>query len=384
VIGLAPTMFGQQSSSLSSTYMIEINISLRKIEDDSYKIVIGENILESIAPDMKQADLAYNYAIITDSNVHKLYGESLKKHFSDLGLNNILLTFPAGEKNKNRQTKSKLEDEMLNNKFGRDSAVIAIGGGVVGDVAGYLAATYNRGVKYVQVPTSLVACVDSSIGGKTGVDTHRGKNLIGSFHQPYRVYIDTNTLKTLPRKEVREGLAEVIKYGVIKDGNLFRYLEKNIEKIFIHDKQALRYIVKTSCEIKGEVVENDEKESNLRKILNFGHTIGHGIEALSDFKITHGEAISVGMIAEGKIAIKLGLWNHDELTRLQNLIGSASLPTDIPQNTGIGKLIDVMKLDKKARGGEIEMTLPIKIGEMSSLNGNYGIKVDENLIYKTL
>jgi len=384
VIGLAPTMFGQQSSSLSSTYMIEINISLRKIEDDSYKIVIGENILESIAPDMKQADLAYNYAIITDSNVHKLYGESLKKHFSDLGLNNILLTFPAGEKNKNRQTKSKLEDEMLNNKFGRDSAVIAIGGGVVGDVAGYLAATYNRGVKYVQVPTSLVACVDSSIGGKTGVDTHRGKNLIGSFHQPYRVYIDTNTLKTLPRKEVREGLAEVIKYGVIKDGNLFRYLEKNIEKIFMHDKQALRYIVKTSCEIKGEVVENDEKESNLRKILNFGHTIGHGIEALSDFKITHGEAISVGMIAEGKIAIKLGLWNHDELTRLQNLIRSASLPTDIPQNTGIGKLIDVMKLDKKARGGEIEMTLPIKIGEMSSLNGNYGIKVDKNLIYKTL
>jgi len=377
-------MFGQQSSSLSSTYMIEINISLRKIEDDSYKIVIGENILESIAPDMKQADLAYNYAIITDSNVHKLYGESLKKHFSDLGLNNILLTFPAGEKNKNRQTKSKLEDEMLNNKFGRDSAVIAIGGGVVGDVAGYLAATYNRGVKYVQVPTSLVACVDSSIGGKTGVDTHHGKNLIGSFHQPYRVYIDTNTLKTLPRKEVREGLAEVIKYGVIKDGNLFRYLEKNTEKIFIHDEQALRYIVKTSCEIKGEVVENDEKEFNLRKILNFGHTVGHGIEALSDFKITHGEAISIGMIAEGKIAIKLGLWNHDELTRLRNLIRSASLPTDIPQNTGIGKLIDVMKLDKKARGGEIEMTLPIKIGEMSSLNGNYGIKVDENFIYKTI
>jgi len=364
--------------------MIEINISLRKIEDDSYKIVIGENILESIAPDMKQADLAYNYAIITDSNVHKLYGESLKKHFSDLGLNNILLTFPAGEKNKNRQTKSKLEDEMLNNKFGRDSAVIALGGGVVGDVAGYLAATYNRGVKYVQVPTSLVACVDSSIGGKTGVDTPRGKNLIGSFHQPYRVYIDTNTLKTLPRKEVREGLAEVIKYGVIKDGNLFQFLEKNIEKIFMHDKQALRHIVKTSCEIKGEVVENDEKESNLRKILNFGHTIGHGIEALSDFKITHGEAISIGMIAEGKIAIKLGLWNHDELTRLQNLIGSASLPTDIPQSTGIEKLIDVMKLDKKARGGEIEMTLPIKIGEMSSINGNYGIKVDENFIYKTI
>jgi 3-dehydroquinate synthase len=270
---------------------------------------------------------------------------------------------------------------MLKHKVGRDGAVIALGGGVVGDVAGYVSATYNRGIPYIQVPTTLVACVDSAVGGKTGVDTPHGKNLIGAFHQPWRVYIDVNTLKTLPENEIRGGLAEVIKYGVIKDEKFFGFLEKNIKRVFSFNTGALIHIVKRSCEIKGEVVELDEKESNLRKILNFGHTIGHAIENLSGYKISHGEAISMGMVAEGKIAVELGLWQKDELERLISLLKRAGLPVNLPTTLDLKQMMDTMKLDKKARGGKIEMVLPRRIGEMAKINGSYGIKIEEGIMF---
>ncbi|NIP32087.1 MAG: 3-dehydroquinate synthase [Candidatus Dadabacteria bacterium] len=273
---------------------------------------------------------------------------------------------------------------MLSNKFGRDSAIIALGGGVVGDIAGFVAATYARGIPYIQVPTSLVACVDSSIGGKTAIDTKYGKNLIGAFHQPYSVYIDIDTLKTLNKKEVNEGLAEIIKYGVIKDSNLFNYLEDNINNIYDFNDDALIYIVSTSCTIKAEVVEKDEKESNLRKILNFGHTIGHAIEQLSEYKISHGEAISRGMVLEGQIASKITKWSVDDQIRLMNLFKKADLPTDLPDYMDINDIIDIMKIDKKARRGQIEMSLPNKIGEMAEVNSNFGIKIEDELIKSVL
>jgi 3-dehydroquinate synthase len=360
--------------------MEKIRVNLRMREDNSYDIVIGEGVLTLIPEDLKKTGLAHRFAIITDSNVDRLYGKKLLEGFEKAGLNAMIISFPAGESHKNRETKARIEDCMLGERFGRDSAVVALGGGVAGDIAGFVAATYARGLPYIQVPTTLVACVDSSIGGKTAVDTPHGKNLIGAFHQPWRVYIDVNTLLTLQEKEIREGLAEVIKYGVIRDEELFSYLEGNMERIFSRDKEALTHIIKRGCEIKGEVVELDERESNLRKILNFGHTVGHAVENLSDYSITHGEAISIGMVAEGKLAVRMGLWKEWEQKRLTALISDAGLPTQIPEHMKIRDITDTMKLDKKSRGGKIEMALPRTVGSMVEIDGSYGIKIEDSLI----
>ncbi len=364
--------------------MTKIRVNLKKTEDKSYDIVIEEGILEQIPAKLKEADLGHKFAIITDSNVEPLYAEKLSKAVTENGLENKIIAIAAGEQSKTREVKAWIEDQMLEDKFARDSAVIALGGGVVGDIAGYVAASYTRGLPYIQIPTTLVACVDSSIGGKTAVDTAYGKNLIGAFHQPWAVFIDVNTLLTLKEKEIREGLAEVIKYGVIKDSNLFSFLEDKMDLVFSYDKEALTYIIRTGCEIKGYVVENDEKESNLRKILNFGHTIGHAVENLSDYTISHGEAISIGMIAEGKIALEMGIWNHDELAKMTALIQKASLPSEIPDYMKTEMIIDAMKLDKKARGGNIEMVLPQSIGEMTMVGDGYGVTIEEAIIEKVI
>ena len=364
--------------------MHNIEVSLKKNIDHSYKIIIGKGILSNISDELAKKNLAHSYALITDSNVEELYGLKLYNELKTSLTKLDLISFPAGEQNKNRVIKSYIEDHMLKNKFGRDSAIIALGGGVVGDIAGFVAATYNRGIPYVQIPTSLVACVDSSVGGKTAIDTKYGKNLIGSFHQPVLVYIDTNTLKTLSKKELKEGLAEVIKYGVIQESALFNYLEQNIKKIFDFDDDALDYIVTTSCKIKAEVVEKDEKESNLRKILNFGHTIGHAIEQLSEYKISHGEAISRGMVLEGKVALKLTGWSEKDQHNLVELFNKADLPTNLPMDMDIEQIVDIMKVDKKARKGSIEMSLPEKIGKMADVDSNYGIKVNDKLILSVL
>jgi len=364
--------------------MEKIKVNLKKVEDISYEIVIGKKLLSKIPFELRKINLAHSYAIISDSNVSQLYGKKLLDRFKKSNLKSILITFPAGEKNKNRGTKIILENEMLKAGLARDSALIALGGGVVGDVAGFVAANFNRGIPYIQVPTTLVACVDSSIGGKTGIDTPYGKNLIGAFHQPYKVYIDIETLETLHKKEIREGLAEVIKYGVIRDEELFKFLEKNLNKLFSYRSEILVPIIKRCCEIKGKIVELDEKESNLRKILNFGHTIGHAIEKQFDYEITHGEAISLGMIAEGRIAMELGIFKNQDLQRLRILLKKAGLPTRFPSKINLKDMIASMKLDKKARRGNIEMVLPRKIGEMSETGGIFGRKISKTQITKAL
>jgi len=364
--------------------MDSIKVNLNITEDKSYDIVIKEGVLTQVAREVKDEGLAYRFAIITDKTVEDLYGGKLYEDFIDNGLIVQVFAFPAGEKYKNRETKAWIEDQMLENNYARDSAVIALGGGVVGDMAGYVAATYTRGLPYVQIPTTLVACVDSSIGGKTAVDTPHGKNLIGSFHQPWRVYVDVKTLSTLGEKEIREGLAEVIKYGVISDGSLFSYVENNLDKIFSYDNQALTHIVRRGCEIKAHVVERDEKESDLRKVLNFGHTVGHAVENLSDYTISHGQAISIGMVAEGKLALEMGLWKREEFKRLTTLLEKAGLRTKIPDENDIKDIINTMKLDKKSRAGRIEMVLPRAIGQMSKSQDGYAQKIDESFIKKVL
>ncbi|MGI9535298.1 MAG: 3-dehydroquinate synthase [Thermodesulfobacteriota bacterium] len=364
--------------------MINIDVNLKSSIDNSYKIFIGTGLIDKLIEDLERNPIAFSYAIITDSNVSRLYGKGLIKKIQNLSSNTLLIDFPAGEEQKNRDTKTIIENKMLEANFGRDSAVIALGGGVVGDIAGYVAATYTRGIPYIQLPTTLVACVDSSIGGKTAIDTEHGKNLIGAFHQPESVYIDINTLKTLDAKEIREGLAEIIKYGVIADKDLFILLEQRIEEVFEFDENLLSEIINSCCKIKANVVEKDEKESNLRKILNFGHTIGHAIEKLSDFTLSHGNAISIGMVLEGKIAAELKLWDKNDLDKLEILLSRAGLPTKIPFNAKADQLIETMKIDKKSRRGNIEMALPSMIGEMARENGKYSIIIDNTLIKKLL
>ena len=242
-----------------------LKVNLKKSIDSSYDIIIGESLFGQLADSLIEKPIAHSYAIVTDSNVRELYGEKLGEMLQDISDNILLLDFPAGEMQKSREVKSEIEDRMLEAGFGRDSAIIALGGGVVGDLAGYVAATYTRGIPYIQVPTTLVACVDSSIGGKTAVDTPHGKNLIGAFYQPESVYIDVTTLSTLGPEELREGLAEVIKYGIIADYDLFELIEKRVGDIFDYDLDLLTQVIEKCCAIKGDVVERDEKESNLRK-----------------------------------------------------------------------------------------------------------------------
>jgi len=357
-----------------------IKIAVSTNKDRLYEILIGQGLLEQISGDLAEAGIAHSHALANESNVAALYGIDLLNNLKE-SLNQVsMISFPAGEQNKSREIKSFIEDKMLESGFGRDSSVIALGGGVVGDIAGFVAATYMRGIPCIQVPTSLVACVDSSVGGKTAVDTPHGKNLIGAFYQPWRVYVDTSTLKTLGPKEVAEGLAEIIKYGVIKSSDLFEYLEANIEKIYEFDDLTLLYVIETSCRIKAEVVQKDEKEQNLRKILNFGHTVGHAIEQLSDYTISHGEAISTGMVIEGKIALGETGWSRQEQKRLISLLQRAGLPTEPPQDINAGEIIDVMKIDKKARKGKIEMALPESMGKMKKNGESYGIEVSEQTI----
>ncbi len=364
--------------------MTIIDVNLKSTVDNSYRIIIRPGVLHRLGEELAKKPLGFSYAIITDSNVKNLYGNKLKTLFQKNDLNVLLIDFPAGEKQKNRDIKTQIENTMMESNFGRDSVVIALGGGVVGDIAGFVAATYMRGIPYIQVPTTLVACVDSSIGGKTAVDTQYGKNLIGAFYQPRSVYIDLYTLKTLDKKEIREGLAEIIKYGVIADQHLFSLLESGIEKLFEFNNNLLRKIIATCCKIKAKIVEKDEKESGLRKILNFGHTVGHAIERSSDYTLSHGNAISIGMVVEGKIAVELGLWNKNELTRLELLLKRAGLPTEIPFNVTAENLTDNMKIDKKSRRGSIQMALPSAIGIMAGKNEKYSVKIDYTVIKKIL
>lgn len=358
--------------------LIQSEVEVRAPGGD-YRIKIGENLFPLVASETAASAWAQSCAVITDSNVARICAPALMAELEKSGCRAHMFEFPAGESNKTRQTKQNLEDAMQEALFGRDCGVIALGGGVAGDVAGFVAATYCRGVPYVQVPTTLVACVDSAVGGKTGIDTPAGKNLVGAFHQPLAVYADISLLSTLPSREIAMGIAEVIKYGVIKDPALFEFLEKNVNAATAGEPALLRKVVERSCAIKATVVEKDERESGLRKILNFGHTVGHAVEQLSGYAVGHGDAVAIGMVAEAEISRKMGLMPEGDVKRIDKLVRAAGLQSEIP--AGMEKsLCAAMKMDKKVRAGKIEMALPLRIGEMFAPEGEWGTVVDESLI----
>lgn len=352
--------------------IIKVNLGSK-----SYDIQIGKGIFKEINFKKFRAN---KYGVITDSNVRKLYGEDLQKLLQSQDLGVELFDFPAGENSKNWEIAGKIGKELIKKEFNRNSMIIALGGGVVGDLAGFAASFYERGIDYIQIPTTLMAQVDSSIGGKTGVDIPEGKNLFGTFYQPKAVFIDVEFLKTLSEEEIKNGLAEVIKYGMIRDVELFKYLEGNYSN---RTDDFYLTIIKKSCEIKAKIVEQDEREEEIRKILNYGHTVGHAIETIQEYKeISHGEAVGLGMVYEGKISNRLGLLNKEDLERQNRLIRSAGLPAIYKGNPD--DLIEIMKKDKKAESGEIYFILPAKIGEVKRENNQVAFPVKVSFIQKCL
>lgn len=331
--------------------------------DRSYPIHIGDGILSRVGEFLKQAGLEGKVAIVTNPTVAQLYLDPVHEALERAGFAATPILLPDGEEHKNMQSLGLIYDRLIAERFERKSGVVALGGGVVGDLAGFAAATYLRGVPYVQVPTTLLAQVDSSVGGKTGINHHEGKNLIGAFYQPKSVLIDIAVLATLPRRELIAGLAEVIKYGIIEDPPLFGLLEKEMEKIVGLDRELLVRIIMSSCAIKARVVETDEREDDYRAVLNFGHTIGHALEAITGYnRFLHGEAVGVGMVKAGAISMQQGFCAPKDFARIQKLVEKAGLPSEIPADVRRDDLVQGMELDKKSGRGRIKFVMCAGIG----------------------
>ncbi len=329
----------------------------------AYNIVIGDGLLGDLPHLLQQHCPAAHYAMISDTHVAPLYGERIRLPLAARALVTMAV-FPAGEWNKTREQWSALTDQLLAAGVGRDGAVLALGGGVVGDLAGFVAATYLRGIPCVQIPTTLLAMIDSSIGGKTGVDTATGKNLIGAFHQPRLVVADVGTLGSLPRNHISAGMAEALKHGAIADRRYFERLHSARDRLLARDTAALAEAVIESVRIKALVVLEDEREQGRRAMLNFGHTIGHAIETATGYALLHGEAIAIGMAAEAALGVKLGVTDKKDAATLVSVLERFGLPTQLPAEVSVDRLLAAMQHDKKARRGEIRFALIARLGEM--------------------
>jgi 3-dehydroquinate synthase len=332
----------------------------------SYNIVIGRGLLKGLGVACQKLKLGARCAVISDSNVARRFGKAAQQSLARAGFDALLIVVPAGETAKSLKTVQSCYDRLAQHHLERKSFIVAVGGGVVGDLAGFVAATYLRGIPFVQVPTTLLAQVDSSVGGKVGVNLKAGKNLVGAFHQPRLVLCDFDTLRTLPAREYRSGLAEIIKYGIIYDAALFQKLERDLPKLLKRDPKTLADVVARCCEIKAEVVGQDETDGGLRAILNFGHTIGHALEAISGYgKYLHGEAIAIGQVAAAELSARLTGLPVADVGRIRVLFQRAGLPVAVKLDASARKrLLAAMKLDKKVSGGEIKFVLAGRIGKV--------------------
>lgn len=341
------------------------------LAERSYSISIGTRVLSEIGSTLTARIDSWTHAVlICDQRLAETLGDEVCKSLRNASLRVSLLTVPSGESYKSAHQLGDLWNGMLDQETDRKSVVVAVGGGVVGDLAGFAAATFMRGLRFIQVPTTLLAMVDSSVGGKTGINLPAAKNMVGAFWQPNAVWIDTQCLKSLPEREFRSGLAEVVKYGVILDATFFEYLESHADAILVRDASCIETIVRRSCELKAEVVAADEREtSGLRAKLNYGHTFGHAIEATTQYGLfLHGEAISLGMMMAGRLAVRLGLWTDECVERQERLLKAFQLPVRAALPSAI-ELIMAMQHDKKTEHGKLNFILPTKIGHVSSVSG---------------
>ncbi len=330
----------------------------------SYPIYVGEGILSQAGELLQQAGLRGKVAVVSNPTVAQLYLDVVHEALKQSGFEVTPVLIPDGEEHKDLKSLSAIHDRLIGGRLERKSCVLALGGGVVGDLAGFAAATYLRGVPYVQVPTTLLAQVDSSVGGKTGINHQDGKNLIGAFYQPRLVLIDVAVLQSLPRRELVAGIAEVIKYGIIEDPALFKMLEKEMAKLLGLDCELLIQVIAACCAIKARAVEKDEREDDYRAVLNFGHTVGHALEAVTGYaQLLHGEAVGVGMVKAAAISVQQGFCDQRSFERVRNLVKKAGLPLDIPASVSMENLIRGMEVDKKSAGGKIKFVMCAGIGK---------------------
>ncbi len=334
-------------------------------EERSYDILLEPGASRSLGDRLTRLADTGKIGIVTDRHVARHYLKPVADSLKQAGFEPVAIVLPPGERTKTLATVARILDVLAKHRFERRSFLLALGGGVIGDLAGFAASIYQRGIPYVQVPTTLVAQVDSSVGGKTGVDHRLGKNLIGAFHQPKAVIIDPFMLHTLPRREWIAGLSEVIKYGIIADEAFFSFLETSMPDLLKLEAEAVMHAVARSCEIKAEVVGADERESDRRRILNYGHTIGHALESLGGYRrLIHGDAVGIGLVTEADLAVHLGLCGKEVSARIRRLVLAAGLSDQIPSNTSFRRLWDAMQHDKKVVGGRVMGVWPVRIGEV--------------------
>jgi len=361
--------------------MLEQEIKIPASPVASYKIKIGTDILGSLWPRIEADFAGYNKFIVTDENL--VSAGHLQKLLGQHKVPTFIIS-PAGETSKNIDTAISIIEAMEKAYLGRDTLVVALGGGTVGDIAGFAAAIFKRGVPVIQIPTTTVAQADSSVGGKTGVDSSLSKNAFGAFWHPAAVYIDVATLATLDDRQFRAGLVESVKHAIIADSEYFDFLESNLDAVLQRKTDVLEKVARWNCKIKGGVVETDPGEKNLRRILNYGHTIGHAVEAASGFGLLHGEAVAIGIIAAGLIEIEMQLAEPGRLERIRRILEKLNVPVTLPESLADKDLIDLLKRDKKAVNKWPRFVLISKIGEVYSCDGQYAVEVAPEVVEKIL
>lgn len=356
-----------------------------EVELPTYRVLIARGALAEVGRIAASVTKAHRYAVIADQTVAPLYAARVR---SSLGEGRArVYTIEPGEERKTRETWASLTDSLLADGYGRDTTIIALGGGVVGDLAGFVAATYMRGVPYIQVPTTLLAMIDASIGGKTGVDTPAGKNLVGAFHQPAAVIADPDVLRTLPAEHLRAGLAEALKHGVIADAAYFQDVASAAPAIVAGERTAgaaLERVVVRSIGIKADVVRRDEREGGVRKTLNFGHTLGHAIELRSGFRLLHGEAVAMGMVLEARVAERVGVAEAGTSDKVREAVERSGLPAARPKDQSPDDILSATRGDKKARQGVVEYALPSRIGQMAGADRGWGVSVSDDIVLEVL
>jgi len=360
---MRPVLSGRGSSALRMAGVAEQVVPVT-LGERSYRIVLQPGLLSTVGDRLGSLTSSPKIGIVTDRHVAGRYLQGTLRSLSKAGYDPTPIILPPGERSKTLATIGKILDVLAKHKFERQSLLLALGGGVVGDITGFAASIYQRGIPFVQVPTTLVAQVDSSVGGKTGVDHKLGKNLIGAFYQPRAVLIDPLTLRTLPRREWVAGLAEVIKYGIVADEEFFAFLEQEMPALLKLDEEPVLHAIKRSCEIKAQVVTADERESDRRRILNYGHTIGHALESLSGYRgLIHGEAVGIGLVQEADLASHMGLCGRDIVERIRSLVLRAGLSDHIAQPS-FAPIWGAMQHDKKVVGGQVVGVWPVRVGEV--------------------
>lgn len=335
-------------------------------QDASYEIVVGARALQLLPGFLRERYPDHRIAALGDAEALRRHGTRLRAALPE---GTTVLEIPSGEESKSRVQKERLEDALLSRRLGRDTVVVGFGGGVVTDLAGFVAATYLRGVPFVAVPTTLLAAVDASVGGKTGINTPHGKNLIGVIRQPAAVFADTGFLETLPEPEFLNGLAEALKMATTNDAELFGEIERDVPRLRAREAAAMTRLIAAAVRIKAAVVAEDEQESGMRQVLNFGHTIGHGLEHATGYRLRHGAAVAIGMIAESRMALQAGFLAADAETRLHATIGAVGLPVRAPGEAARDRVVAALGSDKKARGGEPRFVVLEAIGQVRSRDG---------------